>query len=47
MLPKNLPMAKIKMQKERKTKKAKTKSCLFVNISQMILIKFMTLKLAK
>jgi len=46
-LPENLTMAQITMHKEKKTRKAKSKSCLFVGVSQMILNRIMTLKSAK
>ncbi|KHN19588.1 Retrovirus-related Pol polyprotein from transposon TNT 1-94, partial [Glycine soja] len=46
-LPENPTMAQIKNHKERKTNKAKARSCLFTGISQMIFIRIMTLKSPK
>jgi len=42
-----IPPWPIKSQNERKTKKAKVKSCLFVGVSEMILTRIMTLKSSK
>nr|KYP70532.1 hypothetical protein KK1_009752 [Cajanus cajan] len=47
-LPNNPTVAQIKMQKERKTRKAKAKTCLlFAGVSQTIFTRIMTLKSAK
>ena len=46
-LPNNPTMAQIKYHKERKTRKAKAKSCLFAGVSQTIFTRIMTLKTAK
>eukprot|EP00256_Glycine_max_P035812 XP_006582454.1 uncharacterized protein LOC100801200 [Glycine max] len=45
--PENPTMAQIKNHKERKMKKAKARSCLFVGVSQMIFTRIMTLKTPK
>ncbi|XP_014503108.1 uncharacterized protein LOC106763427 [Vigna radiata var. radiata] len=46
-LPENPTMAQIKIHKERKTTKAKAKSCLFAGVSQTIFTRIMTLRSAK
>lgn len=46
-LPKNPTMAQIKNHKEKKTRKAKAKSCLFAGVSTTIFTRIMTLKSAK
>lgn len=46
-LPENLTMSQIKMQKEKRTKKANVMSCLFDSVSQTILTWIMTLKSPK
>nr|KYP69444.1 hypothetical protein KK1_008634 [Cajanus cajan] len=43
----NLMVAQIKIHKERKIKKTKTNSCLFVSVCQNIISRIMTLKSAK
>ena len=40
-------MAQIKAHKEKKTKKSKTKACLFTMVSQTIFTRIMSLKIAK
>jgi transposase InsO family protein len=47
VLPNNPTMAQIKMQKEKKTKKAKAKACLFAAVSTTIFTRIMSLKSAK
>ena len=46
-LPANPIVAKIKAHKEKKTRKSKTKACLFAAVSQMIFMRIMSLKTAK
>lgn len=46
-LPENPTMAQIKNHKEKKTRKAKAKSCLFAGVSTTIFTRIMTLKSAK
>jgi len=46
-LSENPTVAQIKVHKDKKTRKAKAKSCLFASVSQMIMIKIMTLKSPK
>nr|KYP62110.1 hypothetical protein KK1_016634 [Cajanus cajan] len=46
-LPENPTMAQIKNHKEKKTKKAKAKSCLFAGVSQTIFTRIMTHKMPK
>jgi len=43
-LPDNLTMAQIKNHKERKTKKAKAKSCLSAGVSKIVFTRIMTIK---
>jgi len=43
-LPNNLTMAQIKAHKEKKTKKSKAKTCLFVAVSSTIFTRIMSLK---
>jgi len=47
LLPENHTIAQIKNHKERKTKKTKAMSCLFVGVSQMIFTRIITLKTPK
>ena len=47
LLPDNPTMAQIKNHKEKKTKKAKAKACLFAGVSKTIFTRIMTLKTAK
>jgi len=47
VLPNNPTMAQIKMKKDKKTKKAKAKACLFVVVSTTIFTRIMSLKSAK
>ncbi|CAJ2639700.1 unnamed protein product [Trifolium pratense] len=46
-LPNNPTMAQLKNHKEKKTRKAKAKSCLFAGVSQTVFTRIMTLKTAK
>ena len=46
-LPANPIVEKIKAHKEKKTRKSKTKACLFAAVSQMIFMRIMSLKTAK
>jgi len=46
-LPENPTVAQIKAYKDKKTRKAKAKSCLFAGVSQMIMTRIMTLKSPK
>jgi len=46
-LPNNPTMAQIKNHKEKKTRKAKAKSCLFARVSTTIFTRIMTLKSTK
>ncbi|XP_027932931.1 uncharacterized protein LOC114188559 [Vigna unguiculata] len=46
-LSENPTMAQMKAHKEKKTRKAKAKSCLFAGVSQMIMTRIMTLKSPK
>ena len=46
-LPNNPTMAQIKAQKDKKTKKAKAKACLFAAVSSTIFTRIMSLKTAK
>jgi len=46
-LSENPTVAQIKAHKEKKTRKAKAKSCLFAGVSQMIMTRIMTLKSPK
>ena len=46
-LPENPTITQIKNHKERKSKKAKARACLFVGVSQMIFTKSMILKIPK
>jgi hypothetical protein len=46
-LPNNPTMAQLKYHKEKKTRKAKAKSCLFAGVSQTVFTRIMTLKTAK
>ena len=46
-LPENPTMAQLKSHKERKTKKAKAKSCLFAGVSTTVFTRIMTLKTTK
>jgi len=46
-LSENSIVVQIKVHKDKKTRKAKAKSCLFVGVSQMIMTKIMTLKSPK
>ena len=46
-LPSNPTVAQIKIQKDKKTRKSKAKACLFAAVSQMILMRIMSLKTAK
>ena len=46
-LPANPIVAKIKAHKKKKTRKSKTKACLFAAVSQMIFMRIMSLKTAK
>nr|KYP62427.1 hypothetical protein KK1_016960 [Cajanus cajan] len=47
VLPDNPIVTQIKIHKEKKIKKAKTKSCLFACVSQNVFTRIMTLKSAK
>ncbi|XLS84610.1 hypothetical protein HN51_034776 [Arachis hypogaea] len=46
-LPNNPTMAQIKLHKEKKTRKAKARSCLFTDVSSIIFTRIMTLKTPK
>ncbi|CAJ2645171.1 unnamed protein product [Trifolium pratense] len=46
-LPKDPTVEQMKTHKERKTKRAKAKTCLFASVSQTVFIKIMTLKTPK
>src|SRR6266487_5286771 len=46
-LPKDPTAEQMKTHKERKTKRAKAKTCLFASVSQTVFIKIMTLKTPK
>jgi hypothetical protein len=46
-LPDNPTMAQLKYHKEKKTKKAKAKSCLFAGVSETVFTRIMTLKTPK
>ncbi|CAJ2639257.1 unnamed protein product [Trifolium pratense] len=46
-LPKDPTVEQMKTHKERKTKRAKAKTCLFASVSQIVFIKIMTLKTPK
>jgi hypothetical protein len=46
-LPNNPTMAQLKYHKEKKTKKAKAKSCLFAGVSETVFTRIMTLKTPK
>jgi hypothetical protein len=46
-LPNNPTMAQMRLHKEKKTKKAKAKSCLFAGVSALIFTRIMTLKTPK
>ncbi|CAJ2651964.1 unnamed protein product, partial [Trifolium pratense] len=46
-LPKDPTTEQMKTHKERKTKRAKAKTCLFASVSQTVFIKIMTLKTPK
>jgi len=46
-LPNNPTMAQLKFHKEKKTRKAKAKSCLFAGVSETVFTRIMTLKTPK